>query len=39
MSTHKTALLGATMATVLGCDPDSVRSTGGDAVVYCFAAQ
>jgi hypothetical protein len=23
----------------LGCDPDGVRSTGGDALFYCFAAQ
>ena len=21
----------------VGCDPDSVRSTGGDALLYCFA--
>jgi hypothetical protein len=23
----------------VGCDPDSVRSTGGDALLYCFAVQ
>jgi hypothetical protein len=23
----------------VGCDPESVRSTGGDALFYCFAAQ
>jgi hypothetical protein len=34
-----TLLLAAASARVIGCDPESVRSAGGHALFYCFAAQ
>jgi predicted small secreted protein len=34
-----TLLLAAASTSVTGCDPESVRSAGGQALFYCFAAQ